>query len=161
MLAAMRPSDPRYASIALEGADVTAEVRCVGMTWPVMNPYSRYHHALRARASESPPAWVGDIPERHDTYWQTEDAMREGNPLLALERAENVLTPPAVWIQGTPDPVHDYRDPDSPVALNEPERFATSYRDAGGSIEVVYIEQAQRAEASLAPLVAFFDTHLR
>ena len=161
MLAAMRPRDPRYADIELDGCDADAEVRCIAMTWPVINPLSRYRHARRLRAGENPPAWTSDIPERHDQYWQTEVAMAEGNPLLALERGEKVETPPAIWIQGKPDPIHDYRDPQSPVALNEPERFAQYYRHAGGSIDVVYIEQAQRAQASLAPLTAFFDNHLR
>ena len=81
MLAAMRPHDPRYCAIALENADAAfdASVRCVAMTWPVINPLSRYRHAKRARASDAPPAWVGDIPERHDTYWKTEANMAEGS----------------------------------------------------------------------------------
>ena len=37
--------------------------------------------------------------------------MEEGNPMLALERGEDVETPPAIWFQGRPDPVHEYRDP--------------------------------------------------
>ncbi|MBT5192410.1 MAG: alpha/beta hydrolase, partial [Rhodospirillaceae bacterium] len=49
MLSAMRPRDPRYTEVPLEGGGgaQTAEVRCVGMTWPVINPLSRYRHALR------------------------------------------------------------------------------------------------------------------
>ena len=161
MLAAMRPSDPRYATQPVAGADLDATVRCVGMTWPVINPTSRYRYALRGRASANPPGWIGDIPERHDTYWGTEEAMIEGNPMLALERGEAVETPPAIWVQGRPDPIHDYRDPDSPRDLNEPERFAANYRDAGGTIEIVDIDQATRASStSFAPLVEFFTKHL-
>jgi acetyl esterase/lipase len=163
MLCAMRPHDPRYASIPLGGAasSVDATVRCVGMTWPVINPLSRYRNALRGRASANPPSWIGDIPERHDTYWVTEENMAEGNPMLALERGEKVLTPPVIWVQGKPDPVHDYRDPESPVDLNEPERFAHDYRKAGGTIEVVYIDQAKRAtDVSSEPLAKFFAKHL-
>ena len=157
MLAAMRPDDPRHAAPPLPGADAT--VRCVAMTWPVINPLSRYRHAKRARAKGDD--WVGDIPERHDIYWRTEDAMAEGNPMLALERGEAVATPPALWVQGRPDIVHDYRDPDSPLDLNEPERFAANYRDAGGDIEIVYIDQATRAsQTSHEPLARFFHRHL-
>ena len=58
------------------------------MQWPVINPLSRYRNAVRLKASENPPAWVGDIPSRHDLYWKTEAAMEEGNPLLLLERGE-------------------------------------------------------------------------
>ena len=163
MLAAMRPHDPRYASIALEGGreDIDANVRCVGMLWPVINPLSRYRNALRARRQAEPPAWVGDLPERHDLYWATEEAMAEGNPVLALESGEAVMTPPALWVQGRPDPVHDYRDPESPLALNEPERFAADYRNAGGEIEVMYVNQEQRmTRKSFDPLAAFLQMNL-
>lgn len=162
MLAAMRPDDPRYMGIELRNArSMNATVRCVAMLWPVINPLSRYRHALRARASDNPPAWVGDIPERHDLYWVTEGRMTEGNPVLALENGQGVETPPALWIQGRPDPVHDYRDPDSPVDLNEPERFCKAYREAGGEIELLYVDQAKRAMTDLAePLVTFFRKHL-
>jgi hypothetical protein len=129
------------------------------MTWPVINPLSRYDHARRARANGD--GWVGDIPERHDTYWKNEAAMAEGNPMLALERGEAVATPRALWVQGRPDIVHDYRDPASPRDLNEPERFAANYRDAGGTIDIVYIEQDNRAsQTSHAPLTDIFQRHL-
>jgi hypothetical protein len=69
--------------------------------------------------------------------------------------------PPALWLNGRPDPVHDYRDSESPVPLNEPERFAANYRKAGGAIEVVYIEQAARqSAASYDPVAAFFHEHM-
>lgn len=159
MLAAMRPHDPRYAAIALPAgsAAVDATVQCVAMTWPVINPLSRYRHARRARDAANPPAWVGDIPQRHDTYWKTEANMAEGNPVLALERGEKVQTPPALWVQGRPDIVHDYRDPDSPVDANEPERFVADYRKAGGTIDLIYIDYATRSgHASHDPVAAFF-----
>jgi len=158
MLAAMRPNDPRYAEIALAAGapPVDASVCCVGMLWPVINPLSRYRRVVRLRGEADTPAWVGNLPERHDLYWVDEAAMEEGNPMLALERGETVETPPAVWIQGRPDPVHDYRDPESPRDLNEPERFAANYRQAGGDIEVLYIDQAVRStNASSDPLAAF------
>ena len=161
MLVAMRPEDSRYASIALDSgaSDVDARVRCVGMSWPVINPLSRVRHALRER--EKSAEWVGDIPECHDLYWVTDENMTEGNPVCALESGEAVETPPALWIQGRPDPVHDYRDPESDLGVNEPERFSERYREAGGDIEVLYIEQANRASrASFDPLAAFFRKHL-
>ena len=161
MLAAMRPNDSRYASIALDAGapEVDASVRCVGMSWPVINPLSRYRHALRERENASD--WVGDIPESHDLYWVTDDNMIDGNPVHALETGEAVETPPAIWIQGRPDPVHDYLDPESELGVNEPERFAQRYREVGGEIEVLYIDQANRASrASFDPLAAFFRKHL-
>jgi len=163
MLAAMRPRDPRYVSVASPAGSpaVDATVRCVAMTWPVINPLSRYRHARRARDTAAPPAWVGNIPERHDTYWKTEANMAEGNPVLALERGEKVLTPPALWVQGRPDIVHDYRDPESPVDADEPERFVADYRKAGGVIDLLYIDYATRAgNASHDPVTAFFHKQL-
>lgn len=76
--------------------------------------------------------------------------------MLALEAGEVVATPPALWVQGRPDPVHDYHDPESPVDLNEPERFAANYRKAGGQIEISYIDQAKRSPGtSVEPLIRF------
>ena len=57
-------------------------------------------------------------------------------------------TPPAIWVQGRPDHPHDYRDPDSPCAANEPERFVGNYRKAGGRIELVSLAYADRAAPS-------------
>lgn len=161
MLAAMRPNDPRYAAIPLPAGSPTvdATVRCVAMSWPVINPLSRYRNALRGRAAGE--AWVGDIPERQTSFWKDDANMSDGNPLLMLERGEKAAMPPALWLQGRPDQVHDYRDPESPVPLNEPERFAANYRKAGGAIEMLYIEQAARQTAAgYAPVAAFFHVHL-
>ena len=164
MLAAMRPADPRYADISLSaGMDPQdASVAAVAMLWPVINPLSRYRHALRERAAANPAPWQVNIPERHDIYWQTEAAMAEGNPMLAMERGETMPTPPALWLQGKPDPVHDYRDPDAPIPGNEPERFAANYRRIGGEIELVYIDQAARQGSACFDSVAqFFHKHLK
>ena len=162
MLAAMRPNDPRYTAVASpNGAAVDASVKAVVMQWPVINPLSRYRNALKQKALANPPAWVGDIPSRHDLYWKTEAAMEEGNPMLILERGEKVPLPPTLWIQGQPDPVHDYRDPMGTFDGNEPERFAANYRKAGGSLELLYIENATRGgDASHNPTEAFFRRHL-
>ena len=157
MLAAMRPNDPRYTAIALPAGSpaVDATVRSVVMCWPVINPLSRYRNALRERAKGT--AWVGDIPERQSSFWKNDENMTDGNPVLMLERGEKVPMPPALWVQGRPDPVHDYRDPESSVPLNEPERFAAGYRKAGGAIEMLYIDQAARTtSAAHDPIAAFF-----
>ena len=81
--------------------------------------------------------------------------------MLLLERGEPAVLPPALWIQGTPDPTHDYRDPESPFDGNEPMRFAHNYRKAGGTIAVLYIDNATRAgEHSSGPTAAFFRRYL-
>ena len=162
MLAAMRPTDPRYSAVASpDGAAVDASIHAVVMQWPVINPLSRYRNAVALRDAGNPPSWVGDIPGRHDLYWKTEAAMEEGNPMLILERGEPAELPPALWIQGRPDPVHDYRDPRGSFNGNEPERFAENYRRASGSLELLYVDNASRGgAASSDPTASFFRRHL-
>jgi len=173
MLAALRPFDPRYTEIPLGGdaAAADATVRCVGVAWPVINPLSRYRHTKRHLAGEAAAQWAKSAPEdhhkpegimeNHHLYWRDEADMAEGSPLLALERGEAVATPPVLWVQGKPDIVHDYRDPDCNEDVNEPERFARGYRAIGGDIEVLYVDYETRmGPASLDPLAAFFRDHL-
>jgi acetyl esterase/lipase len=163
MLVAMRPNDPRYNAVASPaGGSTDVSVKAVVMQWPVINPLSRYRNARKMRDSANPPAWVGSIPERHEQYWKTETAMSEGNPIGMMERGEKVVTVPALWIQGQPDPVHDYRDPESPVDLNEPLRFALNYRKAGGYIETLFVDDAEkRGNVSHDPTAAFFHRFLK
>ncbi len=93
MLAAMRPNDPRYTTAALPAGSpaVDATVRCVAMSWPVINPLSRYRNAVRGRAAGE--TWVGDIPERQGSFWKNDENMTDGNPTLMLERGEKVPLP--------------------------------------------------------------------
>jgi len=147
MLVAMRPHDPRYAAIPLPAGSPThdATVRCVVMSWPVINPLSRYRLAKREQASANPPEWPKSIIPRHDAYWRSEASMAEGNPMLALERGEKVLTPPAIWFQGRGDGLHDYKDAEGSFAGNEPQRFVANYRKAGGEIALEYIDAERHA----------------
>jgi acetyl esterase/lipase len=150
MLVAMRPADPRYAAVALPAGSPAhdASVRCVIMSWPVINPLSRYRHAKRAAASANPPAWPASIIARHDSYWRTEADMAEGSPTLALERGEKVKTPPAIWFQAHGDIMHDYKDTESGFDGNEPQRFCAAYAKAGGSIALEYIDMERKPGAS-------------
>jgi acetyl esterase/lipase len=170
MLVAMRPHDPRYTAIALPAGSPPqdASVRCVVLSWPVINPLSRYRHAKRALASGGD--WAKPIIPRHDSYWRSEANMAEANPLLALERGEAVQTPPAVWYQGRGDLVHDYKDPESDFPGNEPQRFCAAYGKAGGEIALVYIDMERHAGHSpdlsksgdmFARMVDFVGRHTR
>jgi hypothetical protein len=115
------------------------------MSWPVINPLGRYRHAKRALAAQNPPEWPKSIMARQDSYWRSEANMAEGNPMLALERGEKVLTPPAIWFQGRGDTLHDYKDAQSDFPGNEPQRFVAAYRKAGGEIDLHYIEMDRHA----------------
>ena len=118
---------------------------CVLMSWPVINPLSRYRHAKRALVGANPPEWPKSIIPRQDAYWRSEANMAEGNPMLALERGERVETPPTVWFQGRGDVLHDYKDADASFPGNEPQRFVANYRKAGGEIALEYIDAERHA----------------
>ena len=170
MLVAMRPTDPRYSAIALPAGSpqLDASVPCVVMSWPVINPLSRYRHAKRA--IERGEEWGKSIVPRHDAYWRSEEAMAEGNPMLALERGEKAALPPAIWFQARGDDVHDYKDAESDFPGNEPQRFVANYRKAGGSIELVYIEMERhkghspdlsQIAGAFADMVKFVRHHIK
>ena len=136
MLAAMRPYDPRYAAIPLPaGAPaVDASLRCVVMCAPVIDPLSRYRYAKQFKEAGKPyPEFVDLVLPLHDQYWQSEDAMAEGNPVLALEQGEQVELPPVLYLQDTRDTVHPPADLD---------RFVRYYRQAGGQVELELFEGA-------------------
>jgi acetyl esterase/lipase len=115
LLNALRPRDPRYASIPLPGVDASLAFAVV--CWPVADPLARYR-AVRERGNER-------LVEAHHQFWPSEEAMAEANPQLILERGEPVEKPPALIMQGTTD---DNLTPD--MAAD----FAAAYTRAGGSI---------------------------
>lgn len=134
MLLGMRPRDPRYSAIPLPAmaAAIDATVRCVVLCWPVIDPLARYRYAKKLKEGGKPyPDLVDQVLPCHDQYWETEEAMREGNPVLALERGERVELPPGLYLQGTRDLAHPRPDLD---------RFVTQYRKAGGRVALELYE---------------------
>jgi len=130
LLTAMRPNDPRYASIALpQGPDVDASVPCLILCWPVVDPLARYFHAQQLKRDQNKfgEQWVA----AHEAFWAGEAEMAEGNPKLALERGEPVRMPSILYLQGTADIAH-------PVASRQ--EFIASYRKAGGKVELHLFE---------------------
>jgi acetyl esterase/lipase len=134
MLLAMRPFDSRYGALpAPMGAPaVDATVRCVILTSPVIDPLGRYHYAKDLKAKGQPyPRLVDEVLPCHDAYWQSEAAMAEGGPALALERGEKVQLPPVLYLQGSEDLAH----PHPHLA-----RFVAAYRAAGGVVDLELFE---------------------
>jgi acetyl esterase len=118
LLNALRPRDPRYAAAtAPDLGDVDAEIAYAVACWPISDPLARYHMA-RTRGNER-------LVQAHNDFFGTEDAMREGNPQLILERGERVSLPALLLLQGTKD---DNVTPDMA------QRFAAAYRAAGGNV---------------------------
>jgi acetyl esterase/lipase len=135
MLHALRLDDPRYAALPLPAGSpaVDAGVRCVVLCWPVIDPLGRYTYARKLKAAGPPyPDIVDRVLPCHDQYWQTEAAMAEGNPVMALERGERITSmPPVLYLQGTKDQAHPRPDLD---------RFVAAYRKAGGQVDLELLE---------------------
>jgi acetyl esterase len=163
MLLAMRPHDPRYASLPLSGG-ADARVGCVVLCWPVIDPLARYRYGKALKAKGQPyPEVVDRVLPCHDEYWKTEEAMAEGNPVLALERGESVELPPALYLQGTRDVAHPRADLD---------RFVTQYRKAGGRVDLELFDgeaegfinktpDSPAARKALEAIIAFVHASLR
>jgi acetyl esterase/lipase len=154
VLSAMKPRDPRYAAIPLEGAaDVDAGVAYVIMAWPVIDPLARYRYAKGLGRD--------GMVENHHRYWGDEAAMADGNPQLILERGESVEQPPALLLQGADDDV---------LGPGMAERFTAAYGKAGGAIELALYpgaghgymrEPGPNADRSIALIKSFVARQLR
>jgi len=119
MLSALRPSDPRYAAIPVpDGAGQDATLRYAMTGWPVLDSHARYLYAKEAGQDR--------LMKSSESYFQSEAAMKEGNPQQVLERGEHTSLPPVLILQGTDD---------DNVPLSISERFVATYRAAGGSVE--------------------------
>ncbi len=119
MLAAMRPADPRYAALKLEGGEgIDARVSYCAMCWPVADPLARYE-MVKAKGNER-------LLGAHHAFWRDAAAMDEGSPQRILERGEDVQLPLALLIVGTRD------DNLGPTMAD---RFVETYRGAGGQIQ--------------------------
>jgi len=133
MLAAMRPHDGRYAAIPFPGhADIDASIAAVVMVWPVIDPLRRFHYAKRLQAAGGKyPEQIDRVIPSHIKFWQTEQAMEEGNPVGILDRGEAVEMPPVLYVQGANDLVHPKADL---------ERFVANYKKRGGKVDLALYE---------------------
>src|ERR1051326_8315536 len=130
MLSAMRPRDSRYASLPLAGG-FDATVRCAVLLWPVIDPLGRYRYAKDLKSKPPYPDIVDRVLPAHDQFWKTEDAMAEGNPVMALERGEKVEMVPVLYMQQSKDVAHPRPHLD---------RFVAAYRKAGGQLDLEIYE---------------------
>lgn len=113
LLNALRPHHPQYASE--DAGPFDAEISYAVACWPIADPLARYRMAV-LRKNER-------LVSAHHEFFGSEEAMTEANPQLILERKENVSLPTLLVLQGTKD---DNVTPDMA------QRFATTYRAAGG-----------------------------
>jgi len=118
-LCAMRPREPRYNAHPLpEAPNVDATLAYVVARSPVSDPFARYQQAERRQWEE--------MIQNSKTYFNPWESIYEGNPQLILERKEAVSLPPMYILQG---------ELDDNVLPAVQERFAATYRSAGGECE--------------------------
>jgi len=126
-LLAMRPRDPRYGAIPLPAAPaLDATVAYVATRSPVSDPYARFQQAERMTRE--------GMIENSRIYWNPWDTIHEGNPQEILERREPVTLVPLLIMQGA-------LDDNVLPALQE--KFAATYRAAGGSCELTVFEGSE------------------
>ena len=120
-LAAMRPTDPRYSALPLEGSfQVDSNFAFTISCWPVIEPYFRYEIA-REKGNT-------DLMEKHHIFFQGDEAMHESTPINIIQSGEKVTLPPAMVMHGTADDV---------MPIEASERFVAAYNGAGGKAQLV------------------------
>jgi acetyl esterase/lipase len=123
-LLAMRPRDARYTAIALGAAPtLDATVSYVATRSPISDTHARYQQAETMKR----PGMI----KNNQTYFQPWESIFEGNPQAILDRREAVTLPPLLIMQGA-------LDDNVLPALQE--KFAASYRAAGGDCELHVFE---------------------
>src|SRR5437867_2674455 len=119
-LLALRPRDARYGAIPLPAAPtVGATVAYVATRSPISDTYARYQQAEKMKRD--------GMIKNNRTYFRPWETIFEGNPQQILDRREAVTLPPLLIIQGALD---------DNVLPAVQEKFAASYRAAGGDCEL-------------------------
>jgi acetyl esterase/lipase len=123
-LLAMRPRDSRYNAIPLrEAPGVDASVAYIAMRSPISNTFARYQNAEKLKRS--------GMVKNNTTFFVPWDTIHESNPQEILDRHETITKVPFLIMQGALD---------DNVLPAVQERFAQTYRDAGGDIQYQLFE---------------------
>ena len=136
MLVAMRPHDPRYAAIALPAGSPAhdASVRCVVMSWPVINPLSRYRHAKRAHGNAAANGQSHHCQSRFLLAQRGQHGRGQSDAGARARRESRAAAgglvpgPRRSTCTITSDAEFDFPG-------NEPQRFCANYKKAGGEID--------------------------
>jgi acetyl esterase len=119
-LCAMRPHDRRYSAHSLpEAPDIDATVAYVATRSPVSDPFVRFKQAEKMGREE--------MMQNSRIFFSPWETIHEGNPQEILDRREAVTLPPLLIMQG---------ELDDNVLPSAQEKFAASYRGAGGHCEL-------------------------
>jgi acetyl esterase len=122
-LLALRPRDARYNAIALAAPGVDATVAYVATRSPISDTVARFQQAEKMQRES--------MIKSNQTYFRPWDTIVEGNPQRILESREATTLPPMLIMQGALD---------DNVLPAVQEKFAASYRAAGGDCELHVFE---------------------
>jgi acetyl esterase/lipase len=125
-LIAMRPNDKRYNAIPLENApSVDTSVAYVATRSPISDPHARWQQAERKKNE--------NLIKASKTFFQPWETIHEANPKAILERKEPVTLRPLLIMQG---------ELDDNVLPSVQEKFAATYRAAGGDCQLHVFEKS-------------------
>jgi acetyl esterase/lipase len=123
-LIGMKPRDPRYGALALpEAPKLDAAVAYVATRSPISDPYARFQQAEKMKREH-----MVQFTKNWFKPWET---IFEANPQQILDRREKVSLPPLLIMQGALD---------DNVLPSLQEKFAASYRSAGGDCQLEVFE---------------------
>ena len=126
-LLAMRPRDERYNALPLTSATVVdASVAYVATRSPISDTWARYQQAETMKRER--------MITNNTTYFRPWDSIFEANPQQILDRREALTLPPMLIMQGA-------LDDNVLPALQE--KFAATYRAAGGVCELTIFEGSE------------------
>lgn len=151
VLLGMRPKDPRYNAIPLEGATkkIDATVAYITTRSPITNPLARFENAEKVQRDT--------MVQYSKTFFKPWESIVESNPQQILDRKEKVTLPPLLIMQGALD---------DNVLPEVQEKFAQAYNSAGGKCEYRLFEnsvhqwvakegpQTERARAMVKEFIA-------
>ena len=123
-LLGMRPRDPLYNAIPLAGdAKADATVAYVATRSPISDTVARFQQAEKMKRES--------MIKNNKTYFRPWETIVESNPQGILDRREAATLPPLLIMQGALD---------DNVLPAVQEKFAASYRAAGGECELHVFE---------------------
>jgi len=126
-LLGMRPRDPRYNAIPLpEAPGVDATVAYVATRSPISNTFARYQNAVDRKRE--------GMIRNNRAFFNPFETIHESNPQEILERREKAGLVPLLIMQGA-------LDDNVLPALQE--KFAATYRAAGGVCELTVFEDSE------------------
>ena len=126
-LVAMRPRDPRYGAIPLPAAPaMDATVAYLATRSPISDTLARFQQAEKMKRD--------GMIENNRLYFRPWETIHEANPQAILERREPVTLVPMLIMQGALD---------DNVLPAVQEKFAATYRAAGGVCELTVFEGSE------------------